>query len=372
MIGGARLSVVMATPRFAPEVGGVENHVLELARRLPGHGVDVVVVTSDSLHELSPRDVVEGVPVVRVRAWPRGRDLRVARGLPTAIRAVSADLVHVQSYHTLIGPIAMATALRSKQPYVVTFHGGGHSSPIRSRIRPAQIIALRYLLRRSDALIATARFEIEHYGRLLGLGPERFTYMPNGSELPALTQPAEVDPHLIVSLGRLERYKGHHRAIEALPLVLAGDPHARLWIAGSGPYEPELHALANRLGVAERVEIRAVPGVERARYAEELARARVAVLLSDFETHPLAAIEAAALGLPLVVTEGSGLTELVRDGLADGIPASADARAVARSILSALRKPRQSQAPKLPTWDGCASDLADLYRAIVRTPACAS
>ena len=371
-MGDSRLSVVMATPRFAPEVGGVENHVLELARRLPGNGVDVVVVTSDSGHELSPRDVIEGVPVIRVRAWPRGRDLRVARGLPAAIRGVSADLVHVQSYHTMIGPVAMATALRPKQPYVVTFHGGGHSSSIRSRIRPAQIIALRYLLRRSDSLIATARFEIEHYGRLLGLGPEHFVYLPNGAELPALTQSAKVDPHLIVSLGRLERYKGHHRAIEALPHVLADDPRAHLWIAGSGPYEPKLRALAIRLGVADRVEIRAVPGAERARYAKEVAGARLAVLLSDFETHPLAAIEAAGLGVPLVVTEGSGLTELVRDGLAVGIPSSADARAVARAIVSALRTPRRPRVTKLPTWDDCAGDLADLYRAIVRTPACAS
>ena len=283
-----------------------------------------------------------------------------------------ADLVHVQSYHTLIGPLAMATALRCKLPYVVTFHGGGHSSPIRSRIRPAQIVALRYLLRRSEYLIATARFEIEHYGRLLGLGAEHFVYLPNGSELPVLARAAEVDPHLIVSLGRLEQYKGHHRAIEALPYVLADDPDARLWIAGSGPYERELRALALRLGVADRVEIREVPGVERARYAEELARARLAVLLSDFETHPLAAIEAAALGVPLVVTEGSGLTELVRDGLADGIPASADARTVARAIVTALHKPPPSQSPELPTWDEYADKLADLYRAIVRTPACAS
>ena len=292
--------------------------------------------------------------------------------LPAAIRAVGADLVHVQSYHTLIGPLAMATALRCKLPYVVTFHGGGHSSPIRSRIRPAQIIALRYLLRRSECLIATARFEIEHYGRLLGLGAEHFAYLPNGSELPVLARAAEVDRHLIVSLGRLERYKGHHRAIEALPYVLADDPDARLWIAGSGPYERELRALALRLGVADRVEIREVPGVERARYAEELARARLAVLLSDFETHPLAAIEAAALGVPLVVTEGSGLTELVRDGVADGIPASADARAVARAIVAALHRPAPSQSPKLPTWDEYADKLADLYRAIVRTRACAS
>jgi glycosyltransferase involved in cell wall biosynthesis len=43
-----------------------------------------------------------------------------------------------------------------------------------------------------------------------------------------------------VSCGRLERYKGHHRVIEALPLVQQTVPDATLHILGSGPYEKEL------------------------------------------------------------------------------------------------------------------------------------
>ena len=267
----------------------------------------------------------------------------------------------------------MATALRCKLPYVVTFHGGGHSSPIRSRIRPAQIVALRYLLRRSEYLIATARFENSSTMAVcLAWGAEHFAYLPNGSELPVLARAGEVDPHLIVSLGRLERYKGHHRAIEALPYVLADDPDARLWIAGSGPYERELRELAHRLGVADRVEIREVLRVERARYAEELARARLAVLLSDFETHPLAAIEAAALGVPLVVTEGSGL-----DGTRARWTRRRDTGERRCANCGPCDRHRARQAPSVAVtgiadMDDDAAKLADLYRAIVRTPACAS
>jgi glycosyltransferase involved in cell wall biosynthesis len=365
MASGTLLTVAMTTPRFLPDVGGVENHVLEVARRLPEHGIQAVVVTSGAERGLPRSAIVDGVRVVRVRAWPRGGDLAFTPALPGAIRSQRADIVHVQSYHTLMAPIAMATALASRRPYVVTFHGGGHSSPLRSRVRPAQMRVLGPLLRRSERLIATARFEIDEYGRALGLGPDHFAHVPNGSDLPALTKPPDADPDLIVSIGRLERYKGHHRAIEALPHVLRSNPQARLWIAGDGPYEAELVGLAQRLGVSERVEIRVVPGIERARFADELARARVAVLLSEFETHPMAALEASALGLRLVVAEGSGLTELVHDGLAAGVDATADAATIGAAIIDAMQQPPRRSPPRLATWDDCAAGMAGIYRSIV-------
>jgi glycosyltransferase involved in cell wall biosynthesis len=369
---GTRLTVAMTTPRFLPDLGGVENHVLELAHRLPAYGIDVVVLTTGAERGLPRFETLDGIRVIRLRAWPRNGDLAVAPGLPRALGAQRADIVHVQSYHTAMAPLAMATALASKRPYVVTFHGGGHSSALRSRIRPAQMRALGPLLRRSRRLIATARFEIEEYGSLLGLGPEHFSHVPNGSDLEPLEAPPVRDPELIVSTGRLERYKGHHRAIEALPHVLTAAPGARLWIAGEGPYESELRALAARLGVSSRVEIRAVPGIDRGRFAYELSRARVAVLLSEFETHPMAALEAAALGLGLVVVDSSGLSELVQDGLATGIPPAASARVIGEAIVDMMRRPAPTEPPEVPTWDDCAEKLVAVYRSIVGKAPCAS
>ena len=54
----------------------------------------------------------------------------------------------------------------------------------------------------------------------------------------------------ILSLGRLVRYKGHHRVIEALPHLLKVDPTINLLILGQGPYGAKLRKLAERLGVS--------------------------------------------------------------------------------------------------------------------------
>jgi glycosyltransferase involved in cell wall biosynthesis len=352
-----------------PEIGGVEQHVHEVATRLSARGAAVTVLTSDRSGELAPVELTEGIEVRRVRAYPRGADWRIAPGVASAVSRREWDLVHVQSYHTFVAPLAMASAARAAIPYVLTFHGGGHSQSVRNAGRRAQRAALRPLLARARALIAVAAFEVEEYSRELRLPRERFALIPNGVELPPPPEiigqrPSAHGGPLIASVGRLERYKGHHRVIAALPHLRATEPRARLWIAGSGPYEDELRRLAQDLGVADAVEISAVPASERAEMSRRLSEAGVVVLLSDFETHPIAALEAVALGRPLLVADGSGLRELAERGLARSIDAAAGPQALADAILRELRDPLERGSFQLPSWDDCAEALLALYERV--------
>jgi glycosyltransferase involved in cell wall biosynthesis len=357
----------MVTPRYLPHIGGVERHVHEVAMRLAAAGVDVTVLTTDPEGRLPASEQEGAVRVLRVRAYPGATDWHIAPGLAGVIARGGWDVVHVQSYHTFVAPLAMGTAARCRIPYVVTFHGGGHSAPWRNRVRVAQRGLLRPLLARAAALVAVARFEIDEYSRELRIAPERFTLIPNGIDLPAATAPVDdASAHpLIASIGRLERYKGHQRVIAALPLVRADEPSARLWIAGSGPYERDLRELAGKLGVAGSVEIGAVAAEDRAEMARRLAQADVVVLLSDFETHPIAALEAIALGRPLVVASGSGLGELAERGLARAVAADAPPELIASAILRELRDPLVRSPVVLPTWDDCAAALLALYGRIL-------
>jgi glycosyltransferase involved in cell wall biosynthesis len=364
-----QLRLLYATPRYLPEIGGVEQHVHEVATRLSARGTAVTILTTDRSGELAPVERVEGIDVRRVRAYPRGADWRIAPGVARTVRGGDWDLVHVQSYHTFVAPLAMASAARAAIPYVLTFHGGGHSQSARNAGRRAQRAALRPLLARARALIAVAAFEVEEYSRELRLPRERFALIPNGVELaPAPEAPSESPANggpLIASVGRLERYKGHHRVIAALPHLRAAEPRARVWIAGAGPYEGELRRLARDLGVADAVEISAVPANEREQMSRRLSEASVVVLLSDFETHPIAALEAVSLGRPLLVADGSGLRELAERGLARSIDADAAPQNLAEAILRELRDPLERGAFHLPSWDDCAQELLELYERVL-------
>ncbi len=368
------MRVLMATPRFLPDIGGVERHVERVAKRLAQRGCSVTVLTTGLERGLPAREQTDDVDVVRVSAFRHGRDFYAAPGIYSEITRGEWDIVHVQSYHTFVAPLAMGGALKANIPFVLTFHGGGHSSRIRQRVRSPQLLTLRPLLARASRLVAVARFEIEHYGRLLKVPEARFALIPNGAELPS---PPPIDrPRAagmqIASVGRLEKYKGHQRVIAALPHILRSRPDATLWIAGSGPYERQLRQLADRLGVADRVLIEAVPAGAEQELAARLSAMDVVVLMSEFETHPLAMLEALALGRPVVVADTSGLSELAAEGHARAVPLNCDPAVLAEAVLAEAEHPTRSEALVLPSWDDCAAAHHALYEAVLRETACAS
>jgi glycosyltransferase involved in cell wall biosynthesis len=370
----APLRVLQVTARYFPYTGGVENHVYEVSRRLAQAGAEVTILTTDLTGELSAHEEADNVKILRVRAWPTDRDYYFAPEIYRLIREGGWDVVHCQCYHTLVPPLAMLAAWRAKIPYVLTFHGGGHSSRLRNALRGAQWMALRPLLARAQRLIATAGFEIPLFARRLRLPPDRFVYIPNGSDLCDLAPatPAPTDGPLVASVGRLERYKGHHRVLAALPRVLEQRPDVRLRIVGTGPYESDLRRQARALGVADRVEVRGVSPTDREAMASLLASTALVTLLSEYETHPMAVLEALALGRPALVADTSGLSELAQQGLVRAVALDSSPDQVAAAILEQLRHPLVPPKVRLPSWDACAAELLSLYRSVARGAACAS
>lgn len=366
-----RLRLLMVTPRYLPYTGGVESHVDQVSRRLARAGIDVTILTTDPDHNLPPVQHYDpGVTVQRVPAWPRGRDYYFAPDIYRVITEGHWDVVHVQSYHTLVAPLAMLAAWRARIPYVVTFHGGGHSSRLRNAARPIQRALLRPLLAHADRLVAVAEFEIGLYSRELGISPDRFTLIPNGSDLPPATSPAnghEREHGLIVSVGRLERYKGHHLIIAALPRILSVEPDARLLVLGTGPYRETLLRLARASGVEDRVEIRAIPPSDRQAMSDQLSRASLFVLLSEQETHPIAVLEALSMGCQALVADSQGLSELADRGLVRSISLDSTLDELAAAVVDQLQHPLPPRHVAIPSWDDCAAGLRTLYTGITRS-----
>lgn len=365
------LRVAMVTPRFFPLAGGIETHVYEVARRMTGTGIEVTVLTTDTGGTLPPREQIDGIQVRRFAARPAERDYYFSPRLYKAIAQGGWDVVHCQGIHTLVPPMAMLAAKRAGIPFVVTFHTGGHSSRLRHTLRRAQWLALRPLLASAARLIGVSHFEADLFRTTLRLPRRRFVVIPNGGRLPPATAAGTPgDGALVVSIGRLEQYKGHQRAIAALPTLRGRCPSARLLILGSGPYEGALRALAQRLGVAAYVEIRSVPASDRQGMANILGSAAVVVLLSEYEAHPVSVMEALVLRRPVLVADTSGLSELAERRLVTAVPLNSTPETVARAMLKQLETPLVPPAVTLPTWDDCAEALVATYRDIARREFC--
>jgi glycosyltransferase involved in cell wall biosynthesis len=356
------LRVLMVCPRYLPETGGTETHVHEMARRLPALGsFEITVLATDRSRRLPRQEVTDGISILRVPAWPRGRDYYLAPGIAAVIGQHRWDLVHCQGIHTPVPLLAMLAARRAGLPYLVTFHSGGHSSRLRNAMRSTQWRLAGPLLRHAVSLIAVSRFEAAALTRQGRLGHERVIVIRNGGALPPPRAGTVAVPGRIVSSGRLERYKGHHRIIEALPHLIREIPEAHLLILGSGRYEPDLRDLARRLGVSDRVSIRHVAPADRESMATALAEASVVAALSDYEANPVAVMEALCVARPVVGYDIAGIGELVAEGWVRGVPRGAPAAAVARELAEAMSSPAPAGRAQLPSWDSCAGQLARVY-----------
>lgn len=222
----------------------------------------------------------------------------------------------------------------------------------------------------SLAIVAVSDFERALFAKRMRLSMARFRVIPNGAELPPPSDSAHSDSHArtgvrIVSVGRLVQYKGHQRAIDAMPAILARCPGATLQIVGSGPYEPELRRRIDRLGLKEHVSIDSIPGSDRQAMSNVLGHADVVVALSEYESQGIAAFEALSLGRRLVVSDTSALSQLGRDGHARLIPLNASPVATADAILAASLAGPQAGPPPSWTWDDCSKALLDLYRSVI-------
>jgi len=362
----SRYRILLVAPNAYPVMGGLETHLHEIAPRIARAGFDVTVLATDRTGQLPSRETVNGTSVRRVRAWPPKRDYYFAPGLYPIIKNGPWDLVHCHAYQTLVPPIAMFAAIRANIPLVVTFHSGGHGSRVRNRFRSVQLGLLRPLLNRAARLIAVSDFEAQRFPRQLRIPSSKFVTIPNGAAMklaPDDTVSIE-NPSLILSIGRLEWYKGHHRVIAALPQVIKSVPSARLRIVGEGPYEADLRRLAATHGVADRVEIRSVDPTDRDGMARLLASAALVTLLSEYEANPVAIMEALAMRRRVLVADTSGLSELAQRGLARAIPLESAPELIAEAIVDQLSSP-PPPAFDLPTWDACASRIVDLYRDVL-------
>lgn len=358
------LRILEVAPRFLPELGGMETHTLEVSRRLGARDdLDVTVFASDRSGTLPRSEAGEQFQIVRRRSWPRNRDYYLSPGLVPVITRGHWDVVHFQSIHTAIPILGMATARRAGIPYLVTFHTGGNSSPSRSAARSAQWRLLTPLLRSAFRLVAVSRFERNLFERSTGLDRSHFAVIRNGGSLPVPPAGTTVVPGRIVTSGRLEQYKGHHRVIEALPAVRAVVPEAHVVVLGSGPYEGALRALVDQLGLGSSVAIRHIPGGDRSAMAGEIASAAVFAALSTYEAHPIAVMEALALGVPVLGFDVAGTGDLVEDGSVTGIDPSASTATIAAALIAALRQPIAGRVAHddLPTWEDSVGALAELY-----------
>jgi len=306
------LRCLLATPTL--DVGGVEEVIAFLARRLPSFGIHTAVLCG------------------RAERTAGRQTGRVARALDSdgiEVRALDTDgaLDWIRTWQPDVisghgDPLWAAEAAKSAGvPFVDNLHAMNgvigrdwrwHSEAARSG-QLAAVVAVSDVLRR------------EHRAVNPGFPPDRIITIPNGvderrtygNRAATRNWLGITNEYLLVSLGRYCMQKNTYGLITAFNDVARIHPEAHLLIAGNideSPYYRRVHKLRDASPYRERIHLRDHYDAPW----DLLAAADGFALASFFEGWPLASMEALCAGLPVVMTEVSGAREQIGDDRARG------------------------------------------------------
>jgi len=351
------MKILQVTPRYPPQSGGVETHVRQISERFVDRGHEVTVLTADARKEGERRECRDGVRIQRYPSIAPNDAIHVCPHIAVAVRRSEADVVHAHNYHSF--PLFFAALGVGDRPFVVTTHyHGGSASSLRDLLLSAYRSVGRWAVRQADDVIAVSEWEREQLDADLGVGA---TVISNGIEVDRFEQAEPVDherPYLL-TVGRLEEYKGVQYVIQAMSAL----PEYDLRIAGSGPYRETLERIAREEQVANRVEF--LGYVDDRELSGLYAGASAYVTMSEFEAYGITVAEALAAGTPCVVREAAALRDWVTKEGVIGVATPSET-----SIQQAVRTARARERPtlELDSWSHVADRLLQDVYPSERTP----
>lgn len=328
--------------------GGVERSTVDMAHYTKEQGWTPLVASAGG--RLLPE--LEDMGIVHVKLPLHLRNplaiLWNAVGLVRAIKRYDVDLLHAHSRAP-----AWSTYLASwwtGVPYITTFHGTHGLKGFGKKFYNSVMV-------RGVAVIANSKFIQQHIETHYGVPASQIPIALRGADIRifdnGLISQADLttlwdslniaaDTQIIVCVGRLTRWKGQHVLIQALATLKNKNWHC-LFVGGAdkrGIYAEDLRTLANALHLSPQISFLG----SRADIPALNALAAVATSPSiNPEAFGRVAIEALAMGTPVVATAHGGSLETIQDGKSGFLVPPSDVSAFAAALETLLSSPKHAQ-----------------------------
>jgi len=325
-ISGRRLHVVTLTPFYPTEEDEANGcFVFESLVWLSKRGVRTTVFALQPFYRERARSPKSEVAAkwFRYFAFPGGFGLpsagafafaRVVGQIRGLHRSRPIDLIHAHGALPC-GHTAMLLSGELKIPFVISVHGLDAYSDVQVSGRSGE-----WCRRISRRVFSSARRVIcisEHVREqvLSGLSQgTRTSVVYNGVDPERFSPEEESSPNALtlLSVGNLIPIKGHESLIRACAAISGEFSSLVLEIIGEGPERQRLQALAQQLGIADRVRFRGRQS--RQQVADAMRRCTVFALPSRYEGLGCVYLEAMAAAKPIIGCRGQGIAEIVQHG----------------------------------------------------------
>jgi glycosyltransferase involved in cell wall biosynthesis len=358
------MHVLQVTPRYFPNVGGVEIVVQKISEMLVTQGIKSTVYSVDLSRTLPRVQHTNGVMIKRFNSILGDPFYVPEPKFVTSLSQEKADIIHVHNVHTSL-PFIVALCKHRRQKLLLHshYHRFGQSPFRHSLLRLYRYCLDNMISSRIDAIIVNSAYEnqilCEDFPKF-----RKIITIPEGIDVDEVerVKRSPVEPARILYVGALKRYKNVDKILEGFAhLIKNRSAQYRLVIVGGGVEYASLVNLSHKLGISSFVEWKY--GLSRHQLLGEYAKASVFVLLSPLESFSRVVYEALLIGVPVAVLNFGALSNLVEADLAEGVN-SLDPSEVADVMISAAKKTYARVSDGMGaflSWKEYSSRIMDVY-----------
>jgi len=270
-------------------------------------------------------------------------------------KGINVRILSIFSYHNPINILKLAFLLKKAAPDIVHTHGYFASvigriaakivrisgviyhihTSFYENIRKKNILMENLLSRITDKIVFVSQAAKDSYLPYLKVKENKTLLISNGASDTNLRANLKKLNFKVATVASLTPHKGHRYLIEAAKIILNKMPQFEFFIIGKGPLSEDLRNQVSSLRIKSSVKFLG----QRMNIYRLLSKMNLFVLPSLREGLPLAAIEAMAVGLPLIVTNVGGLPELIRNGQSGLIVPPAEPLQLAKKIMNVFNNP---------------------------------
>ncbi|PIN99971.1 hypothetical protein COT72_04005 [archaeon CG10_big_fil_rev_8_21_14_0_10_43_11] len=333
------MKILQVPSTFLPRKGGVPYYVYYLSKEMMKQGHDVSVLTS-TLGSKKSFEVMDGIPIKRVKSLSI-LGMPFSLGIFFEILKSDADIVQLHYPHPIFLDIGALACIIARKTYVVYSHGKeirmnwffGLPSSLYNKF------CYTFILKHAAGIIVNSRKAIKS-SKFLSRYKKKINVIYHGVDTKKFVAKKRNlhSPLQVLFVGALRRYKGLDYLVDAAKLL--ENEKVSFTIVGNGPQEAMIKKKVLELGLERKIIFRNfLPEKELLKMYEEC---DVFVLPSPSieESFGMVALEAGAMGKPVIVTYGAGVSELFLKEKLGVVIEPYSGKALGRAIMKFINNKR--------------------------------
>ena len=377
-----KIKLLLITPYFYPESGGLESYTYNISKRMVKKGFDVTILCS-TRDKIDENENLDGIKVIRQKPNFILSNTPIRFNLfftmSKLVKENDFDLINAHTPVPLYADVAAMVSKRHKIPFILTYHAG---SLMKDRIVIDAVAKIyqrsieKFTLAQADKIITVSEFVKNNYIKEY---KEKVCIISPGVDIDKFKPLNKIEkkPNNILFVAQLvkgHKWKGLDYLLESVNLIKKDIESIKLTVVGSGNYIDHYKDRVNELRIKDNVIFKGRVSDEE--LVKEYQRANILILptYTDAESFGMVLIEANACGISVIGTRTGGIQYVIKDGETGLLVPPKNPEALADAVIELLNDEDLAKkmgengrrlVEKRYTWKRAAEMTEKVYKGVI-------